>query len=121
MNTECSSRNCLKHSEDLQDYFDNSGMFPQDNETPILEKGKDCFAARCYPTQILESGGNPGNFFSPNKLNAAEFLFILINVSYHWVLLVANLSPKKLNLYDPLGFGTEANMSSSWLGGVIYS
>ncbi|GFU55533.1 ULP_PROTEASE domain-containing protein [Trichonephila clavipes] len=72
-----------------------------------IMQGKDCFASRCYHTQILESGGNLGNFFSPNKLKATEFLFIPINVSYHWVLLVANLSLKKLNFYDPLGFGTE--------------
>ncbi|GFS48667.1 hypothetical protein TNCV_2707241 [Trichonephila clavipes] len=71
------------------------------------EEGKDCFAARCYHTQILESGGNLGNFFSPNKLNTAEFLFIPINVSYHWALLVANLSLEKLNFHDLLGFGTE--------------
>ncbi|GFX64371.1 hypothetical protein TNCV_1413541 [Trichonephila clavipes] len=66
-----------------------------------IMQGKDCFTARCYHTQILESGGNLGNFFSPNKLNAAEFLFIPINVCYHWVLLVANLNLKKLNFYDP--------------------
>ncbi|GFV82656.1 hypothetical protein TNCV_1618851 [Trichonephila clavipes] len=80
-------------------------------------QGKDCCAGRCYHTQILESGGNLGNFFSPNKLNAAEFLFIPINVSYHWVLLVANLSLKKLNFYDPLGFGTEGkyiNLIDLW-------
>ncbi|GFV75419.1 hypothetical protein TNCV_1482651 [Trichonephila clavipes] len=72
-----------------------------------IMQGKDRFAARCYHTQNLESGGNLGNFFSPNKLNAAEFLFIPINVSYHWALLVANLRLKKLSFYDPLGFGTE--------------
>ncbi|GFW05734.1 hypothetical protein TNCV_3408001 [Trichonephila clavipes] len=38
MNTERSSGNGLKHSEGLQDYFDNSGMIPQDNLIPILEK-----------------------------------------------------------------------------------